>query len=275
MLRRILCCILAAAPAVYSADKPNREIQELQRDVAQLQELIKLLQRSLEERIATLGTQVQGSVEAAGKATAAAGNVQRSVDRLAQDQAQKLATPVATLGGRMEQVSGALGTMQHGMADLTSVISKLEAKVEDLGMAVKVLQQPPKPPEAAGPPMSATDLWTNADRDKTSGKLDLALQGFADYLKWYGGSPQADDAQYYIGSIHFTQKDYEAAVKDFETLIEKYPTSARVAEALFYKGRALTALGRGEQAAESFKEFRKRFPNHALSRQVPAAGRGR
>src|SRR5262245_5174396 len=126
MLRRILWCILAAAPAVYCADKPNREIQELQRDVAQLQELIKLLQRTLEERIATLGSQVQGAVEAAGKATAATGNVQHSIDRLSQYQEQKLAPPVATLGGRMDQVTGTLGTMQHGMADLTAVISKLE-----------------------------------------------------------------------------------------------------------------------------------------------------
>ena len=64
-------------------------------------------------------------------------------------------------------------------------------------------------------------------------------------------------------------------MKDFDILMEKYPNSARVADALFYKGRALTALGRGEEAAESFKEFRKRFPNHALTRQVPASGRGR
>ena len=275
MLRRILCYTLAAAPALYSADKPNREIQELQRDVAQLQELVKTLQRSVEERIATLGTQVQGAVDAAGKATAAAGSVQRSVDQLAQDQERKLVSPVATLGGRMDQVAGAIGTMQHAMGDLTSVITKLQAKIEDLGMAVKVLQQPAAPPEAAGPPMSATDLLTNADRDKTSGKLELALQGYADYLKWYGGTPRAADAQYYVGSIHYSQKDYESALKDFATLIEKYPASSRLAEALFYKGRALTALGRAAEAAESYKELRKRFPNHALTRQLPASGRGR
>lgn len=275
MLRRIVWYILAAAPALYSADKPNREIQEMQRDVAQLQELVKNLQRSIEERMATLGTQVQGAADAAGKATAAAGSVQSRVDQLAREQEQKLAAPVATLGTRMDQVTGTMGTMQHAMTDLTAVITKLETKIEDLAMAVKVLQSPPKPPEPTGPSMSATDLLTNADRDKTSGKLDLALQGYADYLKWYGNTPRAADAQYFIGSIHYSQKDYDAALKDFDTLLETYPKSSRVPEALFYQGRSLAALGRTSDAAESYKELKRRFPNHALTRQVSAAGRAR
>ena len=33
--------------------------------------------------------------------------------------------------------------------------------------------------------MSASDLYANAQRDRQGGKLDLAVQEFGDYVRWY------------------------------------------------------------------------------------------
>src|SRR5437867_13271577 len=104
---KTIACILLGAITLTAADKPNPKIQELQRDVAQVQEIVKGLQRSLEVRISTLGTQVQGAADAGGKAAAAVANVQKSVERVAQDQDTKLAPAIGTLGGRIDQVSSA------------------------------------------------------------------------------------------------------------------------------------------------------------------------
>ena len=62
------------------------------------------------------------------------------------------------------------------------------------------------------PTVSATDLYNNATRDRSSGKLDLALNEFSDYLKWYGNTDLAANAQYYIASIHYSQADYDDAL---------------------------------------------------------------
>src|SRR5687767_12018544 len=179
---RLSICILASTATLFCADKPNRDIQELQRDVAQLQEIVKTLQRSIEDRITGLSTQVQGAADAASKAGAATSAVQRSVEQVALDQERKLTAPVAAIGGRMSEVSSALGSMHQAISELTSVVNKLQTQIGDVGNAVKVLQAPAVAPP--GPPISANEMLVNASRDHSSGKFDLALQEYIEYLKW-------------------------------------------------------------------------------------------
>lgn len=264
-----IVCILLGAASLLAADKPNREIQELQRDVAQLQEIVKGLQRSLEDRISTLGTQVQGALDATGKTGVAVASVQKSVERVAQDQDTKLAPAIGTLGGRIDQVSAAVGTVQQSITDLTSVINQLQSQIGDLNNLVKVIQQPVTPPPPSGPPMPATELWQNAERDRTSGKYDLAAQGYQDYLKWFAGGPQAANAGYYLGFSYYSLKDYDNALKQFDAFLEQYPKGSKVPEALFYKGKTLKALDRASEATETYRKLRTRFPNHSLVRQIP------
>jgi len=153
-----------------------------------------------------------------------------------------------------------------------------------LNNAVKVLQAPPPPPPPSatgsafapgGPPtietptVSATDLYTNAQRDRSSGKLDLALNEYSDYLKWYGNTDLAANAQFYIAYIHYSQGDYDDALREFDLVLEKYPSdNNKIPDALYYKGMTLTRLGKRTAGAEEFKELYKRFPNHELSRQA-------
>lgn len=94
----------------------------------------------------------------------------------------------------------------------------MQSQLTDLNNAVKVMQLPAAPPPAqpgspqvappggaepvaAMPPISATDLFANAQRDRSGGHYDLALQEYADYLKYYGNTSQAPSAQFYIGLI--------------------------------------------------------------------------
>jgi tol-pal system protein YbgF len=269
MTRQIIAGILLGAMPMLAADKPNRDIQELQRDVAQLQEVVKALQRSLEDRISTLGTQVQGATDTAAKTGAAVINVQKSVERVTQDQDTKLTPAVSALSGRVDQLSATLTTVQQAVADLTSAVTQLQSQVGDVGNLLKVIQQPVAPPAPTGPPMPATELYQNADRDRTSGKYELAVQGYQDYLKWFSNGPQAANAQYSLGFCYYSLKDYEDAVKQFDAFLERSPKGSKVPEALFYKGKSLSALDRGREATETYRKLRSRFPNHSLVRQIP------
>lgn len=244
-----------------AADKPSREIQELQRDLAQLQESVKSLQRALEDRIAGLDKQVQAASASADRAGEAATGVQSSVERLSKDLQQRLA-PVGQISGSVEHLSGSLGAMQQAIADLTSVVNKLQGQVGDLTMAVKASQQPAAAPP---PPMSASDMMINADRDLMSGKYDLAISEYEEYLKWYADSPQADLAHYAIGSAHLALKNNEKAVEAFNTMLTKYPESVKTPEALFYKAKALDAMNRLKESADVRAELRRRFPKHSLA----------
>jgi TolA-binding protein len=276
---------LLALPAYAPA--ASREIQELQRDVGLMQEQVRALQASQNEKFAALSASVQQAIDNARDAGKSAAVIQSSVDQnlkgLQSNLEGKLVGPVASVGARMDQMSNDFRNLQNAVSDLTSIINKLQAQLTDLNNAVKILQAPPPPPPAPtgsaiapgaapaidSPTVSATDLYTNAQRDRTSGKLDLALNEFSDYLKWYGNTDLAANAQYYIAYIHYSQGDYDDALREFDLVLEKYPSdNNKIPDALYYKGMTLTRLGKRTAGAEEFKELYKRFPNHDLARQA-------
>ena len=276
---------LLALPAYGLA--ASREIQELQRDVGLLQEQVKALQASQNERFAALSASVQQAIDNARDAGKSAAVIQSTVDQnlrgLQSNLEGKVVGPVTTVNTRLDQMSNDFKNLQNAVSDLTSIINKLQAQLTDLNNAVKILQAPPPPPPAATgstigtgarpmidtPTVSATDLYANATRDRSSGKLDLALNEFSDYLKWYGNTGLAANAQYYIASIHYSQADYDDALREFDLVLEKYPSdNNKIPDALYYKGMTLTRMGKRTAGAEEFKELYKRFPNNDLARQA-------
>ena len=117
--------------------------------------------------------------------------------------------------------------------------------------------------------MPATSLYENAMRDKGSGKLDLALQEYADYLKWYPTGELAPNCQFYIGTIHYGQGNYEAAAKDFDNVLEMYGENGKTREARLYKGRILVHMpGHKTEGADEFLELIKGYPSSDEAKQA-------
>jgi TolA-binding protein len=261
------------AAALPAADKPSREIQELQRDMAQLQETIKALQQGLEGRFTAFGTQLQGMAASAEKVSATVASLQKGLDQIAQDQSRNLVPAVNAQGTRVEQMSGAFTTMQQALSDLTAAVNKLQTQIVDVNNAVKLMQPPVAAPGSEKPPIGAADLINNAEGDRMGGKTDLALQEYAQYLQWYGDTPMAGVAQFQIGMLHYGMKDYEGAVKDFDTLVQKYPTFTKVPDALFYKRKSLQALGKTAEAGAVCQELRKNYASSDFAKQCAPAVR--
>ena len=205
MFRRLLAVALWVAPAVFCADK---SILELQRDVAALQEQVRGLQKSLDDKLAELaqkqGNQVRAAADLADKSLASIGDrMQKSLqDR--QDQESKNSIAMAGMGARLQSLSSDVGTIKDSVADLHATLAKLATQIGDLGNAVKTMQTPVAPPSGQAtldpnaPQISASDLMSSAERDRSGGSLDLALQEYRDFLKWYPNDAQASEAQYRI-----------------------------------------------------------------------------
>jgi TolA-binding protein len=118
---------------------------------------------------------------------------------------------------------------------------------------------------AEAPCGPASQIYPDANSDRMAGKYDLALKEYADYLRCYGNLPLASAAQFFIGKIHEAQGDNEAAVQDYDTVIEKYPDNSKTADAFFAKGVALVKLGRRTDGADEFAEVIKKFPKSDLA----------
>jgi TolA-binding protein len=101
------------------------------------------------------------------------------------------------------------------------------------------------------------------------GKYDLALQGFNDYLKWFGEEQYAPNAQFYIGTLHYQAKNYEQAAIDFDNVLEHYTRNPKTDEAMLYKGRALMNLtGRRTDGANTFKQLLHESPKSDAARSA-------
>lgn len=280
--------ILALLTLPALAPAASREIEELQRDVGLLQDQIKALQKSqddkmmsLTEKLATLQVLVQQSLDASNKANTGVAVIQNASSGNLKDLENKVVAPVAGMSTRVDQMSTDFRTLQQAVSDLTSLLGKLQAQMTDLSNAVKVIQTPAAPPPSSSPGTGpgaasnepcepASQLYADATRDRTSGKLDLAVKEFSDYVRCYSDTAYAPSAQYWVASIHYAQGDYDTAVKEFDTVLEKYPdkTNNKIPDALYYKGMSLVKLGRRTQGADEFLQLLKRFPNHDLARQA-------
>ena len=272
--RSLLVCLLLAVPVLAPA--ASKEIQELQRDVALLQQQIKDLQRSQDEKLAAILEAARSSVEAANRANTSVAVITSTIEKNLRDQTDKVATPVVGLSTRLNEMGAELHTLGQAVGDLTALLNRMQAQLTDLSNAMKVMQSPPAAPPAQpgqpaqsaqpaaandAPPMPAETMYNAARQDYVSGKYDLAVQGFADYLKYYGNTGFAPNAQFYVAMIHFVQQDYATAVKEFDMVLEKYPDNNKTAESMLYKGRALVKMpGHKTEGGNEFMEVIKRFP---------------
>jgi TolA-binding protein len=269
--------ILAAAPAVAFA-AVSKEMQELQRDVALLQEQVRQIQQSQDKQLAALTVLVQQAVDAANRANTAVEVIKSGSQQSSSQLESKVVAPVVGLSTRMDSLSNNFTTLQQSVADLTSLVVKLQSQMTDLNNAVKVMQAPPPapPPTAGAPPAavenpcpsSSKDLYDNAQRDRQGGKLDISLQEFTDYLRCFGSTDLAPNAQYFIGTIHLAQGDYPTAYKDFDAVLEKYSDNNKTPGALYYKGETLVKMDRRTDAQKEYRDLILRFPKDSLAAQA-------
>jgi len=270
--RILMVCVLVAAPALAPA--ASKEIQELQRDIALLQQQIKDLQRSQDEKLASLTELARQAIEAANRANTGVAVIQSNLDKSLRSQEDKVVAPVVGLGTQIREISNNVSTLTQAVSDLTSTLNRMQTQMADIDQQLKAMQKPIEPPKqdtgtgGSAPPMSnapcttpATTLYDTARRDYSSGKYDIAVNEFNDYLRCYGNTDLAPNAQFYIAMTHYGQKNFEDAVHEFDMVLEKYPDNNKTAEALLYKGRSLAQMpGHKTDGANEWRELIKRFP---------------
>jgi len=266
---------LVLCPVVLMAQKRD-DILSIQRDVAQVQEQVKQLQRSQDEQMTALRALVQQSLEASNKVAAGLGALQQNVARELNDHQGKLVAPVVTLGTRLDQMTEDFRSLRENVADLSARLGKLDSKLTDISSAIRTLSAPPPAPQAPatsgtptaqGPPpgVSAESLYQNAFRDYSSGKDELAMDEFNQYLKYFAGTENGPLAEYYIGAIYDRAKLYDDAAQAFDAVLERFSENPKSADAFYMKGVDLMKAGHRTDASAVFKDFLKRYPYSDLA----------
>lgn len=261
LIQGALLCVLSG-----NLFAQKKEIVEVQRDIALLQDNIRTLQNSLNEKLAELKVLVQQALDASNKTQTGVTALESGLRDRLREQEKTVAGPVATVNTKLDQMASEFQGLKESVNDMNARLNKLQAQVVDLGNQIKVMANPPAPPAPAAAPglppgMTATGLYENARRDQLAGNLDLALQEYNDYLKYYGNTELAPNAQYQIGEILYTKGDLDAALEAFDLVIEKYPDNNKTLDARYMKGMTLIKMKQPTNAAQEFRALIKASPN--------------
>jgi TolA-binding protein len=264
MNARVLSCtlVLVLAVPVFAQKK---EIVEVQRDIGLLRDDLLQLKQSVDEKLANLATAVQATLDQVNATNRSVAVLEKAMRERMKEQEDTVLKPVSSLTGKVEGMTDEFRFVKESIADLNSRLGKLEQRLIDLDTAIKVRSAPPEPPpggqtitqEAPPPGVSAAGLWDDAIRDKTSGRYDLAIQEFMQYLKYFGTTDMAPTAQYYIGDILYSQGKLQDAVNAFDSVLERYPDNSRTLDARLMKGRSFVKLGQRNEGANEFREIIK------------------
>jgi len=283
-LSRTLILFVALAPVTFGASK---EIVELQRDVAMLQDQVRNVQKSLDEKVTTIQTLVQQTLESVNNTNRSMAVMQDRFNDAMKQQQQQVSGPVISVTQKLDQMSEDFRAVRESVLDMNTRMGKLDAKMADLQNLINTIKAPAPPPPGAtspigapgssdaaqaGPPagMSAEGAYTNAYRDYMGGKYDLAMPEFTDYLKYFSNTQFASNVQYYIGDIYYRKQDYPNALQAFDNVLERFPDGNKTADAHYMKGMALMQLGRNDSAAREFRDVYTSYPDTDLAAKAKA-----
>ena len=287
----ITCLLLATMPLSFGASK---EMIELQRDVAQLQDQVRSLQKTLDQ----LTVLAQQAVDSGNRNNASIAVIGSNLGDSTKKMQEGITAPLMGVQTKMDAMSEDFRNLRETVNDVSARLGKLDAKVTDLQNAVTVISrppvQPPPGPDTAGMPQGTTPgtaaagtvpagtsastapppglksetLYSSAYRDYLGGQYDLALQEFSDYIKYFNDTQFAPNSQFYIGNIYYKKQDYPNALAAFDAVLEHYSDNPKTAGAHYWKGKTLLAMGKRDAAAKEFREILSKYPDSDVAPQA-------
>lgn len=233
--------VVLAPPALFLQ---RQEILELSADIINLEQQVREVQRTLDERNTQLQSLLEETFDRVTGVTGALDGMVATVDeiRASNDRLSgELRIEMGNLAANVERLDRSLGDMQADVAAVSQQMIAFSATTEDLA--------------------SPANLLREAELDLLTGNFELAREGFQDYLFSYPDSPDAPHAQMRLGDTYRDQGDYERAILEYDFVLQKYPASDRIPDALLKKGLALLASDMEADARDVLEDLAARFPD--------------
>lgn len=168
-------------------------------------------------------------------------------------QIEQLSEQNAELMGRVERLSNEIAMQRRSVRDLFANLDKRigaqESTIEkgENGTTFTVL------PEEKRRYDIALELFSEGEYVQSERLLDSLLTDFPK-------SGYAVNALYWIGCSYFAQNRLEESIEAQLNLINRFPKSVRVPEAMLSKAAAEASLGRKSEARTTLNQIIKKFP---------------
>jgi tol-pal system protein YbgF len=236
---------LQVAPA-WGASK---EMIQLQTSVDDLKAQMTQMTQSFNERMGIMKNLLDQNTDSMNKTAAAITSLQTMLQKQQSDS-----------GTHVDQLSGQIQALNDTLDELKVRLGKVSKQLEDMQAAQQSLaaQQAQQQQQAQAPPPDV--LYTNALRDYQGGKNDLAVQEFSDYIKYYPNTDLAGNAYFYLADIEYRQGNFQQAAKDYDQVLQNFPSGNKAAAAQLKKGYALLELGQKDAGVAELRHLIQRYP---------------
>jgi tol-pal system protein YbgF len=198
------------------------------------------------------------------------------------------------LNDQVARIAGELSELQNAVAKLIATSRQQDEQLTYLRRRVDELESPnrgrapaapsgfaPSAPAAptplGSPPLlgsatttPAADLYRSGVEQLKANATDAAVLSFYDLIATYPDSPLRESAQYLVADVYFKQKDWRAALGEFEALIAAVPRGEKVPDALLKIGLCQKELGDSARAKRTWERVVREHPSSAAARQARA-----
>lgn len=115
-------------------------------------------------------------------------------------------------------------------------------------------------PQIEYDPQEVRDAYDGAFRSLREGRYEDAIVEFQALIDTYPGSELVDDALYWIGEANYVTQNFEEALPVFERVLKEFPTAQRAAESMLKMGYIFYDLEDYVEAQNYLMEVINRYP---------------
>jgi tol-pal system protein YbgF len=191
---------------------------------------------------------------------------------------QRLQEDVQRLRGDLEVQNNQLDGLKQRQRDLYLDIDRRLRQLETSASATQApapsasSTTPPAVPVVPSftPPAATAAPAPNAQSEQAAyqkafdllkaGHYDEAIAAFHDMLSAYPNGKLADNAQYWMGEADFAARRFREAGDEFSKVINGYPQSPKVPDALLKLGFSYYELGDWANARQTLEKLTARYP---------------
>lgn len=276
----ILVAGLAATPAAAAAQ--SREQQQIFAELRVLQEQVQQLRtavNALAEQQKAANARMDAQADASRKNYADELQLVRELSSSVEALGQK----VQSNSAQVTKLSQELPPLRDGLNMLQQLISQIASQLQPMAAAdpnasatggggpppgANPPQKTPAPTGGGSIPPSPATYWNSAMSYYAVGQWDLAVDAFKDFIQKFPASPDAADAQFFIGESYYQAGKTKDALAAYTAVVSNYKDSPRVPDAYFKQGGCYQQLNQRADAIRVYQLVVKDYPNSSAALQA-------
>lgn len=221
----------------------KEEGQKMQAQIDKLDKDTREYNQKLTAQIQKQREELQGLIDDAKNLTRVLADSAQRTDKALND--------LTAVQGRAEDLQKSVDALQKMF---TEYRAQSDVKLEQLSNAATTAKSPPLPEDPKA-------LFEEAQRNFEARQWAEARRKFDHFInRSPGDTERAATAQFRIGEAYFAEGKYPHAIGAFAKVVDNYPKSAMVEEAMFKNGQAFFAIKQCSNARIYFQELLRRYP---------------